>query len=112
MQRKHVRPRVARRSKGHVRRRTGEERARRRGQLEEDAVVVGLREVQRRDMHRPLRRRGIPEAVDADFATVLERRDHVRPRRKKRKVPNPIRRLGLLNVLYICRPVVGHGGEH
>jgi len=101
MQRKHVCAGVARRSKRHVRRRTGEERARRRGQLEEHAVVVGLREVQRRDVHRPLRRRGVPETVDADFTAVFERRDHVRPRRKERKVPNPIRRLGLLNVLHV-----------
>jgi len=88
MQRKHVCAGVERRSKRHVRRRTGEERARRRGQLEEHAVVVGRREMQRRDVRRPLQRRGVPEAVDADFAAVFERRNHVRPWRKERKVPN------------------------
>ena len=99
MQRKHMCARIGGGSKWHVRRRTGEEWARRRGQLEEHAVVVGLREVQRRDVGRPLRRRGVPEAVDADFAAVLERRDHVRPRRKERKVPNAFGHMGLSNVL-------------
>ena len=98
VQRKDVHAGIGRNSKWRIRRRTGEERARRRGQLEERAVVVGLREVQRRDVHRPLRRRGVPEAVNADFAAVFERRDHVRPRRKERKVPNAFERL-VLNVL-------------
>jgi hypothetical protein len=30
-------------------------------------------------VRRLLRRRGVLEAVDADFAAVFERRDHVRP---------------------------------
>jgi len=61
-------------------------------------VVVGLREVQRRDVGRPLRRRGVPEAVDADFAAVFERHDHVGPRRKEGKVPNAARRHVILNL--------------
>ena len=99
MQRKHVRASVARSSKRHVCRRLGKERARRRGKLEEHAVVVRQREVQRRDVRRPLGRGSASEAVDPNLAAVFERRDHVRPRRKKRKVPNPVGRLGLLNVL-------------
>jgi len=88
VQRKDVHAGVARSSKWGVHGRTGEERGRRRGQLEEHAVVVGWREMQRRDVRRPLQRRGVPETVDADFAAIFERRDHVRPRRKERKVPN------------------------
>ena len=103
MQRKDVGAGVGRSSKRHVRRRAGEERARSRGQFEEYAAVVGLREVQRRDVRRPLRRRGVLEAVDADFAAVFERRDHVRPRRKERKVPDAFRYLVLLHVLQIGR---------
>jgi len=98
MQRKHMRPGFASSSKWHVRGRTGEERARRRVQLEEHAVVVGLREVQRRDVRRPLRRRGVPEAVDPDFSAIFERRDHVGPRRMERKVPNPVQRLVIWNL--------------
>ena len=59
---------------------------------------MGLREVQRRDVGRLLWRRGVPEAVDADFAAVFERRDHVGPRLKEGKVPNTARRLVNLNL--------------
>jgi len=97
-ERKHVRPGVASSRKWHVRRRTGAEWAHRRGQLEEHAVVVGLREAQLRDVGRPLRRRGVPEAVDADFTAVFERRGHVGPRRKEGKVPNATRCLVILNL--------------
>jgi len=103
MQRKQVRAGVARSSKWQVCRRTGEERARRRGQLEGYAVVVRQREVQRRDVGRPLRRRGVPEAVDPHFAAVFECCDHIRPRRKEQKVSNAFWHLVLLNVA-IYRP--------
>jgi len=86
MQRKQARAGVARSSKWQVCRRTSEKRARRRGQLEEHAVVVRQREVQRRDVRRPLRRRGVPGDVDSDFAAVFDCCDHVRSRRKGRKV--------------------------
>ena len=86
MQRKQVRAGVARSSKWQVCRRTGEKWTRRRGQLEEHTVVVRQREVQRRDMRRPLRKRGVPGDVDSDFAAVFECCDHVRSRQKGRKV--------------------------
>ena len=79
---------------------TGEECARRRGQPEGQAVVLRQRGVQRRDMHQLLRRRGVPEVVDPDLAAVFERRDHVSSRRKE-PVLNAVRRLVLLDVLYI-----------
>jgi len=62
-------------------------------------VVAGLGKVQHRNMHRLLRRQGVPEAVDVDFATVFEHRDYVHPQRKEWKVPNASGHLVLLNVL-------------
>ena len=47
---------IAHSSKWCIRRWTGKERARHHGQLKEHMVTVGLREVQRCNMHRPLRR--------------------------------------------------------
>jgi len=88
VQRKAVHAGIARSSKWRIRRRTGKEWARHHGQLEEHAVTVGLREVQRRDVRRPLRRRSIPKAVDADFATIFEHHDGIYLRRKEGKVPN------------------------
>ena len=99
MQRKDMYAGVARGSKWHVSRRAGEEWARRRRQLEEHAMIVRRREVQRRDVRRPLGRQASPKLVNADLAAVLERRNYVRPRGKERKVPDAFGSLVLLNEL-------------
>jgi len=61
-------------------------------------MFVGQREGQGRVGSWPLRRQGVPEAVDADFAFVLARRDHVGPRRKEGNLPNVVWRLVVLNL--------------
>ena len=99
VQRKDVYADVARGRKWHVSGRAGEERTRRRSQLEEYAVVARQWEVQRRDVRRTLGRRPGPKLVNTDLATVLERRDDVRPRGKERKVPNAFGGLVFLNEL-------------
>jgi hypothetical protein len=80
VQRKDVDADVARGSKWHIIRWAGEERARRRSQLEEHAAVERQWEVQRRDVRRTLGGRASPKLVDANLAAVLECRDHVCPR--------------------------------
>ena len=87
-----------------VGRRAREERARSRRELEQDAMAQRRGQVQRGHVRRPPGRRRsaasrAAKAVDANLAAIFERRDHVRARRKERKVPDAFWRLGLLNKL-------------
>ena len=99
VQRKDVHANVARGSKWHVRGWATQEWTRRRSQLQEHAVIVRQRKVQRRDVRRSLGRRASSKLVYPDLAAILECRDHVCARGEERKVPDAFGSLVLLNEL-------------
>ena len=82
VQRKGANASAVRRDELHVDRRTRWERARHRSECQQDAFDMEWRKVLRPDERRSLVRGGriAPKAVDANLATILERREHLRQR--------------------------------
>jgi hypothetical protein len=100
VEREYVDARRSGKRKWRARGRTCEEGPSSRRKLEQRAARVRRGEVQRSDVRRPSGRQGRRKAIYADLTAVFERRDHVSSRGEKRKVPDAVRCLILLNELY------------